>query len=63
MRRLVESQIRSCAHELIGRHGPDAGTHASRNADRCLAESNIEGAATWLNIARRIEGLLARSQR
>ena len=63
MRRLVETQIRSCAHELIGRHGHDAGTHASRNADRCLAESNIEGAATWLNIARRIDALLSRAPR
>ena len=54
---IPEWELWACANEAIRQHGEDAGGFAGRRVDELLLTGDIEGAATWQAIMRRIEQL------
>jgi hypothetical protein len=54
---LAEPQLSAAALTWIGRHGAYADIEAAMRADEMMAEGEIEGAAAWRAILRRINGL------
>lgn len=52
-------EICACADEAVREHGFDAPILAAMRADKLLMEGDLDGAATWRLIVRRINNLLA----
>jgi hypothetical protein len=56
---ITEWELWACADELIRRHGNDAAVKAAVRTDELLREGDLDGAATWQAILKRIEELQA----
>lgn len=50
-------ELWACANKLIEQHGEDAAIHAALRADALFDEGELDGAATWRAIVRRINQL------
>ena len=48
---------------LIKERGDEAGVHANTEFNNTMADGNIEGAATWLRIAKAVNDLLRETPR
>ena len=55
---LSEWELWACANEVIRQHALDAPIFAAMRADALLMEGDLDGAANWRLIVRRINELL-----
>ena len=55
---LSEWELWACADEVIRQHGLDAPIFAAMRADKLLEQGEIDGAANWRLIVKRINELL-----
>jgi hypothetical protein len=56
---LTEWELWACADEVIRQHGLDAPIFAAMRADKLLEQGEMDGAANWRLIVKRINELLA----
>ncbi len=60
---MEDIHIFRAANLLIKEQGDEAGVHAILEFDNMVAHGNIEGAATWLRIAKAINDMLRETPR
>ncbi len=53
-----EIDIYRSAKLLIDQHGEDAPIFTAQQADRCLANGDLDGKAVWMGVIRAIKELL-----
>lgn len=55
---MTPRHIQETAFQLVADHGDTAPIHAAMEADACLDQGDLDGAAHWRRVIRAIEGMM-----